>query len=392
MKQIFLHKKHVWIGLGVSLLVPSLGIIQKFVGTWFVPVYLASGFVVLGVGLRYIPWERLNRFPSTLVYALVGLTCVALIAVFAVVYPLADSGRIGPGSDHDDALNTAVTELLHGRYPYYPRTYLDGPITKLPGAVILAVPFVLLGTSAYQNIVWSGIFVAVASWLLGHTLRGLVLWWVILLFSPVFWQRFVTGGDLLANNLYVLSFSLFLIWSIQRSTTRFSGLSHILAATLFGISLSSRVQFLLLVPLMGAALAHSAGRGAAFRTVGWSLVVCAGCTLPFYAYDPAGFAPLELFGLFNPFDAIVPWASVCIVGGSVVLALVLAMMPAGQRRDDICVTFLERSAYVQAFPVLCGILFSCIESGRFTLSFADFGMNFLFFGALAAWARLFQAD
>ena len=78
----------------------------------------------------------------------------------------------GKGSDADDALNLAVNELLHGRYPFYARTYLDNPVANLPGTIFLAVPFALLGNSAYQNFFWLMVFfiavsLSVRSWRLG---------------------------------------------------------------------------------------------------------------------------------------------------------------------------------------------------------------------------------
>jgi hypothetical protein len=379
------HIRYI-IGLGLSLLIPSLGIIQKFLGTPFLPVYLIGGWAIISIGYHVIPWKTVFALNQTQVSVLSSMTCVALIVLFAVVYPLADSGRIGPGSDHDDALNRAVTEMIHGRYPYYPRTYLDGPITKLPGALLLAAPFVLIGTSAYQNIVWLGLFVVGVSKLFHNTMRAMVVLWTILLLSPVIWQRFVTGGDLLANNIYVLLFALFLISSMHETNTTHWTTKQRVAATLFGIGLSSRVHFLLLVPLMFTTLRHIAGTERAIRTITWSLCIFVCCTLPFYVYDPNHFAPRELFTFLKAFDNVIPYGHIFIILGSIIVACILSYQPT----HDVPISFLARSALIQAFPVLCGIVFSSIEYGTIQLSFADFGINFLFFGTLAATGRLFE--
>ena len=62
-------------------------------------------------------------------------TALLLLALFVVVYPRVNTTTPGRGSDRDEALNLAATELLDGRYAYYPATYLGNPISPLPGAI-----------------------------------------------------------------------------------------------------------------------------------------------------------------------------------------------------------------------------------------------------------------
>ena len=99
--------------------------------------------------------ERLTRRRALASGATAGLGLAALSLV-----------GCGGGSDSDDALNLATRALLHGEYPYRIRTYLGSPATYLPGSLLLAVPFVLLGNAAYQDLFW------LAAFLLSHrTLR-----------------------------------------------------------------------------------------------------------------------------------------------------------------------------------------------------------------------------
>jgi len=73
--------------------------------------------------------------------------------------------------------------LLAGRSPYARTTYLGNTRHHLPGAFLLASPFVLLGTSALQSLLWvSKFFLAV-----GHEADGdtaLLLVWLVLVLSP----------------------------------------------------------------------------------------------------------------------------------------------------------------------------------------------------------------
>lgn len=68
---------------------------------------------------------------------------LAVCVLFAVIYPLAQNKP-----DRDDsgqALGLATGAMLQGHYPYYARTYQGDPITPMPGCLLLAAPFQMLG-------------------------------------------------------------------------------------------------------------------------------------------------------------------------------------------------------------------------------------------------------
>src|SRR5690348_5285103 len=123
--------------LALSLVVPSVGAVQKYTGLPGLAGYTAAVVVALVVGYRYvIPW-LVSALSARRVAWLAGATFLALVVIFAIVYPIANSGVVGGGTDRDEALNIAVQELLSGRYPYYPKTYLQAPISPLPGSILL---------------------------------------------------------------------------------------------------------------------------------------------------------------------------------------------------------------------------------------------------------------
>jgi len=44
--------------------------------------------------------------------------------------------------------------MFDGKYPYYETSFLGNPISPMPGALLIALPFYVLGWTALQNIVW----------------------------------------------------------------------------------------------------------------------------------------------------------------------------------------------------------------------------------------------
>ena len=392
------------LGLGVALCIPSLGVVQRYFGNWGTVIYLLAGAVGLLLLLRsrvaVAQWAA--RRSQRQVIWMAALTFTVILAAFVVVYPLANSHRPDAGSDGDDALNVAVNELIHGRYPYYPSTYLGNPISPLPGAVLLAVPFVLLGSSAYQNLFWLFVFLLAMRTYLHGGRSALLLLWVILALSPAFWYALVTGSDYIANALYVLLFSLWLIQAASRS--RGSGVRAFLLAGLLGVGLSSRANFLLLIPLMFAAIGRVADWRAAARLTVIVGLACAAVTLPFYLFDPRGFSPLHTTDELGRFDMVLSHAGLIIPLLTAAAAILLALWPgawpervndgrlqAARERihaDDVAVAFFRNSTLVLALPVFCGLALYCVGLRRPYFGFATFGVFFLFFGAVSAWRTL----
>ena len=66
----------------------------------------------------------------------------------------------------------------------------------MPGTLMLAVPFALLGNVAWQNLAWWAVLLVAAHRLLGDGRAALAILGLSLLVSPVLLQDFVTGGDL----------------------------------------------------------------------------------------------------------------------------------------------------------------------------------------------------
>lgn len=383
LKRITLRLNWPLVGFALSVFIPSTAVVQKYLGSTGAGVYFTFASLTLWIGHRYVFTRFLSKVTKKQTLWLIAVTFLILVIGFSVVYPFANSGIVGGGSDRDEALNIAAMELLKGHYPYYLKTYLGNLVSPLPGALLLAIPFVLLGNSAYQNFFWLvAFFFAMKSYLKDVRL-ALLLQWVLIALSPVILNEFVTGGDLLSNSLYVL---LFVMWIVSSpiSEPGHSIWKKIYPAILLGVGLSSRANFVLLLPLVFSFLLQGAGWKSAIKYIGITCVTFCMITIPFYVYDPQGFSPLHTVSKLSQFQSVIPFAGFAIPFATAIIALILSF----QRMNHN--VFFRNCAIVQAFPVLCGILLSSVKTERLDLHFAGFGLIFLFFGAAAFWPMLMK--
>jgi len=355
---------------------PSLGQVQKYAGTWGLLLYvlLVFGFWILAP--RFL--HRLSAIASERwAYGLAIGTGLGLLLLFLALYPLANSGIVGGGSDRDEALNLGVHELLQGRCPYHVRTYLGNPIAPLPGGLLLSLPFVLLGNSAYQNFFWLAVFFLLARRVLREARHALLLFWSLLASSPVLWQQIVTGSDLPANSIVVLTFS----WLVISAPGKWKPA----AALLLGLGLAWRANFLLLLPLLFVLMWREAGGKVALGLMGLVAVAFGSLVLPFALHAPHGLSPFMEQNKFARFDDMVPHASLLVplVAGGYALA--------NSRAGTEAIGFFRKSALVLAFPIVCGLILATLHAERLDLHLADYGVSFLFFGALSGWASFLRA-
>jgi hypothetical protein len=369
-------------GLICSLLVPSLALVHKYFDMAGMLAYLAIASSILLVGY----WQRAHLRLAALLrpYALplAALTFVGLAVLFWVSYPIVNAGVFGGGSDSDDALNMAARALLAGDYPYTQRTYLNNPISPMPGLVVLAIPAVLLGNSAYMGMVSLLAFFVVVWRYTRDGGAALVLLWLLLALAPAVLHGIVTGSDYLFNTIFLFVLFYVALWLAQSTTA--PPWMVILSALLLGMGFSSRPNFVLLAPLLFAGLAASREVGFALRYMLLVGITAGAITLPFYLYDPLHFSPLHTAHKLTRFDSVIPCASMLVVGGTGLLAVWFALQPGNHNFVVLC----RRAAWVLALPVVSGIVLLSIQHHTFAPDYAFFGLYFLFFGAFAFWLAL----
>jgi hypothetical protein len=238
-------------------------VVYRFLGVSGMFAYAVIGTCALLVIHRHFD-VVVRRMTAQHAIVLAAGLAICLAIAFIVGYPLANSGVIGPGSDRDEHVQIGATALLHGRYPYSLTGPEGNPISQMPGALLLAAPFVLLGKGAYQNLFWLPMFGAVVA-LLSRDLRpALLLLIIVLSLSPVVLREYVTGGDLLANAIYVLVFTIWLVRVVPEPERVWATIG---AAVALGVGLSSRMHFVLVLPLLFSTLQRRAGLAAAVRAV-----------------------------------------------------------------------------------------------------------------------------
>ena len=312
---------------------------------------------------------------------------MVLIVAFAVVYPIVNSGEhFSGGSDRDDDISIATRRLLDLDYPYYARTYLDNPISHLPGSYILAVPFVLLGNGAIQNFFWiAALFVFLGRYLRDWRLALFCLWMVVFL-SPGVLRELMTGGDLISNNVYVLLAAMALLLTARAGRPSWQ---RCLAATAFGLAVASRANFVFVGPFLLVALAHAGGWRAAIRDMAVAAATFLALTLPFYLYDPDGFSPLDAEAKLSQYDIVVDHAQELILAAGAALTLALAWWTRSADESRV----LRNTAIVQGFFVVISMVLASIALERVSLGLSrvGYGLNVLFFAAVAAWPRLAAA-
>lgn len=279
------------LGAWALWLVPSVGQLGKYLGLSGTVIVTAAAMAAINLLFKWFDLTSITR-SNEIAARLIPPLGLFTIVIFAVLYPLSKSGIVGPGSDRDNALDIALVELLHGSYPYYARTYLGNTLTPAPGAMLLALPFFLLGTSALQNLFWLPIFLWFSARRLFCEPRlALVFYSIFLLACPGAMQDFVTGGDYLINAIYVGVAVSLVTWVHEAPHPR---LTRLLVCAFLAAAVSSRFIYGVAIPILAIFVGQRCGVRSALKFAIITAMLVLAINLPFYVYDPANFAPMTL--------------------------------------------------------------------------------------------------
>jgi hypothetical protein len=313
--------------LGIALSLAGLSVLNssgqllKWGGWGGLAVYAvimaALAIGSLGNGWLQFLWRR-ERAVSALA---MGLVLLFVIAFFGL-YALAHSEGLGAGSDRDEALNIALDALQHGRFPYSLQTHFGNPITPMPGALLLAYPFFLMGNAAYQNLFWL-VITAIACWKFFPTPKQALLFLCVMVFGNLsFAQDFVTGGDYSVNLLYVTLATALFYLRLSREAD-WSRLAW--PAVFLGIALASRPIYVIVLPVLFAQGWRDAGFVKSLAACSAAFAITALLIAPFYLHDPAHFSPLHVTSFasrtFAHAAVILPGLALLIAALSFVLKL-----------------------------------------------------------------------
>jgi hypothetical protein len=248
----------------------------------------ATAAMLLGILVIALGMHRLVRLHQQRQISIGWFLFLFLIltAAFSVLYPLSLKHTLNVGSDREDALRVELNAVYHHQYPYDARTFLGSPPTPLPGAMSLAAPFFAFGHIAWQNFLWLALFFVFTIRFFRHRATALFFLAVFLLLAPANLSDFTSGGDYLTNFFYVAIAVALFIRSLDGAF--YVGIP---AAFFLGVTLSSRVIYVvILIPLLALTL-QRVSRSRAITLFVTVLITAAAVTLPVFA--PHAFTHLQ---------------------------------------------------------------------------------------------------
>lgn len=382
------EKIGAWISafqFGLAIAFTSSGLVQKYVGLTGLLGYSVGVIVAIRVlcGFHARIATKLDAWFRPLILAIMAM----LAASFLGLHPIEDGRGPGHSSDRDEGLELAVTRMQSGLNPYYPQNPVAGPLSLLPGAILLSAPFVWLGSVGLQNVFWLGAF----AWILGRLSKNRTLPWLmiggLLCLSPSTLYEFISGGDMISNGAYVACFLCFFwqAWMAERPRL----LHQVLTGMLLAIGLASRANFILLLPLVGAAIWHGGNWKCASAAV--SLVTTSYLLLvvPFYWWDPSAFTPLMSKNKLAFAEAYLPWADVAILGLTALVGFMGSLWLAFGKHAPTTESLCRWCTWLTLTPMLAAVLVSSWLRRSIDFSFMQdrFGLMYVFLFFLG-WGRL----
>lgn len=355
---------------------PSATVLAHYIGNYAWLAMVMVVFAALTVALLPTRQQRVLGERTPWWWPLfLGCSLCAVSVAFFFVYPVVNAQLPGRGSDRDDALNLAASALLQGDFPYAATTYLGNPVTPLPGAILMSLPFVALGNSAYQALFW----LLAWGWAVGRVAVSGVLAVVgggLVLLSPESLRETLSGGDLLVNGVYVCLSAAWLAHTALSART--TSMRLLVAAALFGLALASRPNFAVMWPITLACIARSAGLRSGVLAALVSVAAFLAVTVPVYVWNPAGFSPLHIVSKIG-FSSI-PGSGVLIPLISGVVAVWLAIITHRDRMMWDC-------ALAGYTPFLLMAIFASVDAGALTAFGLGYGLCALPFLGWAVAAR-----
>lgn len=331
--------------------------------------------------------EFMKKIPEkwwfiTLIAGFSALSCAALI-----IHPKIDTegfylfGRFVGPSDADNGLFQTTYDMLHCRYPYYSVSFLGNQHTPMPGALLIAVPFVLLSALlssnliTLQNVFWSIVLLWTLHRFQFRSLQTTALFALLLVIScPNLVYHVVTGVDYISNSIYVLLSVYAYILSTNSSS---SNLAKLFSAGIMGISFSSRLNYVFLLPILFMYTIRKKGFITACLHFFAFVLAFSAITLPFYFYDPAGFSPLHTSSKIKfSFLGFHYW-NFLIVGICAAVSLTLAIR--------VSENSLFHYVFISvALPIFVPTTIAFLESQGSNTGYFHFGILILFFSFLSS--------
>jgi hypothetical protein len=260
--------------LAAYLALPSAPFIAKFGG----PLAGYAYFFLMPIGLWWLARRR-AQWTKRIFF----IFWFALLVVFILAFPRVNSGLGGSGgSDRDDSLRIACSNVLKGISPYSALTPLGLRVDSSPAAITLGLPFYLMGNVGYQNFIWLAVVFYIYAMFLGSSSESLLLLSALLFLFPEGLRQLMTADTLLANAIYAFVAT----WAAYRVITNpgSSRFLKVLASAAFAFISCARMNYVLLLPLFYFSLAKNKGWRAALSGA-IVAAVASGLHFSFFLHD-----------------------------------------------------------------------------------------------------------
>ena len=228
-------------------LTPNLRTIAKHAPVYPI-IFLVAQAVFTACILYFYQSKAIQRYLRSFQ---LNITIIFIVLLFLslfifYVYPIADGLKLlNRGSDQDDCVIIGVNRLLEMSNPYYEKSYFGNPCSTGMGMLILYTPFVLLGIYEYGTIIIA--FVTFLILIRSCDRLCVSSFTIIFSFAAIFQiEMLVIGSD-----LYMIGFCLLMIASetvivLKRRDT----IKLIILSILVGLVASTRINFIILIPLL----------------------------------------------------------------------------------------------------------------------------------------------
>lgn len=272
------------------ILIPSIRAFYKYLPSLNTIAFLIYALIIL-ISL-YLIFSQ-GKFLKILNFLndrkIVFFSIVLITVITLVMYPIADSLKYQMrGSDQDDCIINGVKLMMSFSNPYMEQSYFGNSCSSGFGALFLYIPFVMTGT--YQL---GSIFASISAII---TIKKISVAnhqatiFALLIFSSIIWIELIfTGSDF---NL-IGCFLLILAYGISRNLLNKNIKYLICLSILGGLLASTRINFLILTPLISLFIFKYWRKGAiVFFLISFIVSVLPSTFI--YSLNPDSFAPFHL--------------------------------------------------------------------------------------------------
>ena len=272
----------------ILLIAPSARFIFKYI-----PVLQTTSLLIYALLILFFCYffQRLPANVRNLIgnYWYIFFVFLVITLLLLFFYPIADGLKLqNRGSDQDDCVIIGARGILDFQNPYSQRSYFGNPCSSGMGVLFLYVPFVFLNVYHLGAIAFTALSTYIVKWYSDSVYCSACF--VTLLFGGLFQlEMLFIGTDLYLIGCLLMVSSLVL----TRAVLTKSMILVFYAALLVGLLASSRINFLILVPITSLFI-YFHWRNAALLFCLISLCIATVPSIYVFSLSPVDFTPFHL--------------------------------------------------------------------------------------------------